>query len=182
MFLIDWFYNILANLGLWRKEAKILFLGLDNAGKTTLLRVLKDERLVQHEPTRHPTSEDLMIGRVRFKAFDLGGHQISRKLWRDYYTQVDGIVYLVDSADENRFPESRKELDAIIMDESIQNVPILILGNKIDLPKAVSKEKFKYELGLSFAGNSVRPIGIFMCSVVCQMGYGEGIEWLSQNI
>ncbi|XP_057785590.1 GTP-binding protein SAR1A-like [Salvia miltiorrhiza] len=193
MFLLDWFYGLLAALGLHQKEAKILFLGLDNAGKTTLLHMLKDERLMQHQPTQYPTSAELSIGKIRFKAFDLGGHQIARRVWKDYYAKVDAVVYLVDASDKERFAESKKELDALLSDDALASVPFLILGNKIDLPSAASEDELRFFIGLndglttgkgrvSVDGCNIRPLEVFMCSIVRRMGYGDGFRWMSQYI
>ncbi|XP_020240438.1 GTP-binding protein SAR1A [Cajanus cajan] len=157
-----------------------------------LMGILVWQRLVQHQPTQYPTSEELSIGRIKFKAFDLGGHQIARRVWKDYYAKVDAVVYLVDAYDKERFAESKKELDALLSDESLTTVPFLILGNKIDIPYAASEEELRYHLGLTnfttgkgsvnLSDSNVRAMEVFMCSIVKKMGYGDGFKWLSQYI
>lgn len=167
-------------LGLFNKNAKILFLGLDNAGKTSLLYVLKEDRVQSHTPTIHPNTSELIMENLNIKVFDLGGHEAARRLWEDYFATVDAIIYLVDASDTGRFPEAAKELKNLLSSEELQDIPFLILGNKIDSPQAVSTEHLKYSLGLMDVLDSKPEVELFMCSVIRRMGYGDGFKWLAE--
>ncbi|RYY88209.1 hypothetical protein EON63_02800 [archaeon] len=113
---------------------------------------------------------------------------LARKLWKEYFaTGVDGVVFIVDAVDRARFPEAKKELDALLSEEELANVPFLILGNKIDLGTAPSEEDLRYQLGLYETYGkearsdkpAIRPVELYMCSVVRKMGYGDGKSLVS---
>jgi len=184
----SWFKGMLGFLSFWPKNAKILFLGLDNAGKTTMLHMLKDQKLSSHQPTNHPNMEELQIGGIKFQAHDLGGHRSARRLWSDYLAGVDAIVYIIDAFDRERFAEAKTELDGLLSGEMLANCPFLILGNKIDLPHAASEEELRHALAIDTTGKSgkttdgIRPIEIYMCSVVNKFGYGAGFKWIGNYI
>ena len=186
----NWLSGVLQWLGLSNKSGKLLLLGLDNAGKTTLLQCLKTGNFMQFEPSKSYQTIDLTIEGIHFSAFDLGGHDIARQSWSDYFLNANAIVFMVDAAAQDRFAEAKAELDKLLQDEALKDVPFLILGNKIDIPTSVPKDQLAQALGIynetSETATSVPPgqraIRIFMCSIKMKSGYAEGFRWLAKFI
>ncbi len=192
MFIYNFFKATFEWMGFYQKSANIIFLGLDNAGKTTLLYMLQSDRFTQTDSTIHPHQAEVTIGNIRFNSYDLGGHLQARKTWSEYCGTVDGIIFMVDAADLNRLAEAKKELDSLLQMPELQNVPFVIFGNKIDKKESLKEEELRETLGLHYhttygkdvkAKNAgARPIEIFMCSVMKRVGYADGFQWLSSFI
>ena len=114
----------------------------------------------------------------------------ARKTWREYAGTVDGIIFMVDAADNNRLLEAKQELESLLVMPELQNLPVVVFGNKVDKKEAVKEEEFREIMGLQYHltkgkdPNNFNPsargnIEVFMCSVKGRAGYSDGFSWLS---
>ncbi|KAF4674124.1 Arf GTPase arl1 [Perkinsus chesapeaki] len=158
------------------KEVRILILGLDNAGKTTILYRLQVDDVVQTIPTIGFNVETIQVKNVKLQVWDLGGQSSIRPYWRCYYPNTNGIVYVVDSADRERIPDARQELTNLLEEEELKGVALLVFANKQDLPDAMTSVEVSEGLGLTKIRS--RQWAIYQASAVRGDGIKEGLDWL----
>ncbi|GAA5918839.1 hypothetical protein JCM6882_004712 [Rhodosporidiobolus microsporus] len=179
-FLNGWVWLRVAGKLFGNKEMRILMLGLDAAGKTTILYKLKLNQSVTTIPTVGFNVETVTYKNVKFNVWDVGGQDKIRPLWRHYYTGTQGLVFVVDSQDRERIDEARTELHKILNDREMKECLLLVFANKQDLPDAMTPTEVTEKLGLlrmkdrswyCHPSNALDGDGLF-----------EGLNWLSQNI
>ncbi|KAK9455658.1 P-loop containing nucleoside triphosphate hydrolase protein [Dipodascopsis uninucleata] len=130
------FYEYLLSL-FWSTEMDVTLLGLQNAGKTSLLRVLCGGSFAADSiPTIGFSMKKVKKGRVTLKCWDLGGQPRFRSMWERYCKGVNAILFIVDSADPAALSIARMEFEALISKPSLEGIPVLVLGNKNDLSEA----------------------------------------------
>jgi len=167
--------------GLWgKKEMRILMVGLDAAGKTTILYKLKLGEIVTTIPTIGFNVETVEYKNISFTVWDVGGQDKIRPLWRHYYQNTQGIIYVVDSNDRDRVQEARDELQRMLNEDELRDALLLVFANKQDLPNAMSAAEITDKLGLQ----SIRQRDWYIQATCATSGDGlyEGLEWLSQNL
>ncbi|KAF8471196.1 putative ADP-ribosylation factor 1 [Kalaharituber pfeilii] len=158
---------------------RILMVGLDAAGKTTILYKLKLGEIVTTIPTIGFNVETVEYKNISFTVWDVGGQDKIRPLWRHYFQNTQGIIFVIDSNDRERISEAREELQRMLNEDELREALLLIFANKQDLPNAMSASEITDKLGLN---NINRQWYIQSTCATTGDGLYEGLEWLSNNL
>ncbi|XP_049277897.1 ADP-ribosylation factor-like protein 3 isoform X1 [Anopheles funestus] len=119
------------------KELRILLLGLDNAGKTTLLKQLASEEVTQVTPTAGFNIKSVVSEGFKLNVWDIGGQSKIRPYWKNYFENTDVLIYVIDSSDKKRLEETGDELTELLLDDKLKSVPLLVFANKQDVVGAL---------------------------------------------
>ena len=163
-----------------RNNFKIIILGMQNAGKTTILYRLSLGQLVKTTPTIGSNVEELTYNNVKFQAWDLGGQESTRTLWDVYYMNTDAVIFVIDSQNDEFFEDSKSEFHKLLKNANLKNSLILIFANKQDLPGAKPINKIIEDYELNTIKNHIWYIQ--PCSAVKGEGLVNGIKWLSEQL
>ncbi|TFJ83143.1 hypothetical protein NSK_005563 [Nannochloropsis salina CCMP1776] len=167
---------------LWGKEdRRLLMLGLDAAGKTTILYRLQLGEDVHSIPTIGFNVEKVEYRNISFTIWDVGGQDRLRKLWRHYYKDNDALIFVIDSADRARLNEARSELHHLLSEPQLLDSILLIYANKADLPQAISVQEMARLLQLDNVAKG-RPWYVQPSCAVTGDGLVEGLDWLSEKL
>jgi len=163
-----------------RSEMRILMVGLDAAGKTTILYKLKLGEIVTTIPTIGFNVETVEYKNISFTVWDVGGQDKIRPLWRHYFQNTQGLIFVIDSNDRERVGEAKEELMRMLNEDELRDAILLVFANKQDLPNAMNAAEITDKLGL----HSLRNRQWFIQATCATSGDGlyEGLDWLSGTL
>jgi small GTP-binding protein len=174
-FIFSKFFSLIS-----KRDARILMIGLDAAGKTSILYQLKMAELVKTIPTIGFNVEMLDYKGLKLTIWDVGGQDKIRILWKHYYQNTDGIIFVVDSNDKERLEKVRETLALCLIEEELKDAALLIFANKQDLNGAVSPNELTEILEMGKINN--RRWLVQGSSATSGQGLKEGLDWLANAL
>merc|ERR1712098_188414 len=163
-----------------KRDMRILMVGLDAAGKTTILYKLKLGEIVTTIPTIGFNVETVEYKNIGFTVWDVGGQDKIRPLWRHYFQNTQAVIFVVDSNDRERAGEARDELARMLNEDELRDAVLLVFANKQDLPRAMNAAEITDKLGLHTMKN--RTWYIQATCATNGEGLFEGLDWLSNQL
>jgi len=162
-----------------KQDARILLLGLDAAGKTTITYKLSLNELVTTIPTIGFNVEKIEYKNLKMTMWDIGGQDRLRTLWKHYYQNSNAVIFVVDSSDKTRMKIAREELHKVMEAEELKDCKLLVYANKQDLPGALAPSEVGQALQLTNLKHTW-----FIQGASASTGHGlyEGLNWLSSQL
>eukprot|EP01121_Diplochlamys_sp_Union-15-3_P020888 TRINITY_DN8299_c0_g1_i1.p1 TRINITY_DN8299_c0_g1~~TRINITY_DN8299_c0_g1_i1.p1 ORF type:complete len:188 (-),score=26.48 TRINITY_DN8299_c0_g1_i1:88-651(-) len=173
---LNWFRSLF-----WKQEMELTLIGLQNSGKTTLVNVIASGQFNEDMiPTVGFNMKKVTKGNVTIKLWDIGGQPRFRSMWERYCRGVNAIVFVVDSADHEKFEASKKELHELLTKPPLANIPLLVLGNKNDLPESKGVEDLIKELDLNSIKDG-REVVCYSISAKNSVNIDITLDWLIKH-
>lgn len=162
-------------------EMRVVTLGLDSSGKTSILFKLKQNEFVQTIPTIGFNVETLEYKNIKFTVWDVGGQHKLRPLWKHYYLNTQAVIFVIDSSNRERLSEAQDELVKLLSEKELKDACLLILTNKQDVADCLSVEEISDQFSLYklCCGRSWHIQG---CDASSGQGLTEGLDWLSRQL
>ena len=148
----------------------MLILGLDNAGKTTLLHHLTQEQVKTTTPTKGINIKTIIQEGFKINVWDVSGQRQLRELWSYYYDDCDAILYVVDAADKGRITECKDQFKLVMKEKKLFQLPLLVYANKNDLQNVLEADEIIKKLELN---NINRDWSLCACSALKIWDYGR---------
>ena len=172
------FFGNLWDSVLGSKNVRILMVGLDAVGKTTIMYKIKMNETVKTIPTIGFNVETMEYKRLKITMWDVGGQDKIRVLWKHYYANTDCLIYVIDSCDVDRLEEATEELKKILSDPELDGAALLVYANKQDMNGALSPREVTEKMELNQIKN--RKWIVQGSSAVQGSGLIEGLDWVAK--
>ncbi|OJK04456.1 ADP-ribosylation factor-like protein 2 [Aspergillus brunneoviolaceus CBS 621.78] len=171
--------SILRKARLKDKEMRILMLGLDNAGKTTIVKQVMKEDVTTVSPTLGFIIKTIEFQGYRLNIWDVGGQKTLRSYWKNYFEKTDTLVWVVDATDRLRVEDCRTELAGLLLEERLMGASLLVFLNKTDVDGCMTEEEVRERLSLDSI--KTHKWTILPCSAMTGRNLHEGLDWVVQD-
>ncbi|KAL1303867.1 hypothetical protein AAFC00_000322 [Neodothiora populina] len=171
--------SILRKARLKDKEMRILMLGLDNSGKTSIVKSIMGEDIHSVSPTLGFIIKTIEYDGYKLNIWDVGGQKTLRTYWKNYFEKTDTLIWVVDSTDRERMDDCRQELASLLLQERLTGASLLVFKNKSDVPGCMNEAEIREALRLDDIHTHTWTI--MTCSAMTGHNLQEGLQWVVQD-
>ncbi|EQB45010.1 ADP-ribosylation factor-like protein 2 [Colletotrichum gloeosporioides] len=171
--------SILRKARLKDKEMRILMLGLDNAGKTTIVKKIMGEDVNTVSPTLGFIIKTIDYDGYKLNIWDVGGQKTLRSYWRNYFEKTDALIWVVDATDRLRIQDCMEELHGLLQEERLSGASLLVFANKTDVNGCMDEQEILD--GLQLEAIRTHRWHILRCSAMTGANLKEGLAWVVED-